>query len=213
VRRRDYNSAETTAAAILDYRAWRTDHLGVDVVDITRDPSGGTMSGERIREAMTRVTQFFRGNPDKGLVTDKAAVAKIERGLICRADGPNGAVLISDMPKSVGGDASAPTPGWFLRAALANCDATVIAMRAAQLGVELTHLQVTVESTSDDRGMFGIVSEVPPGPREVRVRVEIASESTAPAELQDIVRWAEEHSPVGDAIRRAISVTTEIETR
>ena len=60
-----------------------------------------------------------------------AAVAVLEGGgLRCRAEGPNGAVLVTDMPRPVGGTASAPTPGWMLRAALANCDATVIAMRA-----------------------------------------------------------------------------------
>jgi uncharacterized OsmC-like protein len=171
------------------------------------------MSGERIRDAVTRVTAFLRGNPGAASATDKAATATIQGGgLVCRAEGPHGAVLISDMPRAVGGDASAPTPGWFLRAALANCDATVIAMRAAQLGVELTRLQVTVESTSDDRGMFGIAPDVPPGPLEVRVMVELDAGNASPEQLRDIVHWAEQHSPVGDALRRAIAVTTEIRT-
>ena len=170
------------------------------------------MNSSRIREATSRVIQFFAENPDKGLVTDKAAVATVQSGLMCRAEGPHGAVLVSDMPKSVGGGGTAPTPAWFLRASLANCDATVIAMRAAQLGVTLTKLEVTVESISDDRGMFGLEAEVPPGPQSMRVRVTIASSEASPEQLREIVHWAERHSPVGDAIRRAIPTSLEIET-
>lgn len=170
------------------------------------------MDSSRIREATSRVIQFFAENPDKGLVTDKAAVATVQSGLMCRAEGPHGAVLVSDTPKSVGGGGTAPTPAWFLRASLANCDATVIAMRAAQLGVALSKLEVTVESISDDRGMFGLEAEVPPGPQSMRVRVAIASSESSPEQLREIVRWAERHSPVGDAVRRAIPTSLEIET-
>lgn len=169
------------------------------------------MSNAHIREAASRVIQFFAENPDKGPITDKAAVATVQSGLLCRAEGPHGAVLVSDMPKSVGGGAAAPTPGWFLRAALANCDATVIAMRAAQLGIALTKLEVTVESSSDDRGMFGLGVDIPPGPQSMRVRVAIASDAASADQLRDIVHWAEKHSPVGDALRRAIPTSLEIE--
>jgi uncharacterized OsmC-like protein len=120
--------------------------------------------------------------------------------------------LVSDMPSAVGGGGSAPTPGWFLRAALANCDATVIAMRAAQVGVELTRLQVTVDSVSDDRGMFGVGGDdVPAGPQSMRIRVVIAAHGASPEQLAEIVHWAEAHSPVGSAIRRATPMAMEIE--
>lgn len=168
------------------------------------------MSDTRIQEAIARVTQYFADNPDKGAVSDKAAVATVQGGLVCRAEGPNGATLISDMPKTVGGGGSAPTPGWFLRAALANCDATVIAMRAAQLGVELAHIEVAVDSTSDDRGIFGLGNGVPPGPQTIRVRVTIEGKGASAQQLREIVEWAEAHSPVGDAIRRAIPTQLEI---
>jgi uncharacterized OsmC-like protein len=115
------------------------------------------------------------------------------------------------MPKGVGGGGSAPAPGWLLRASLANCDTTGIAMRAAQLGVALTRLEVTVESLSDDRGMFGPGADVPPGSQSTRVRVAIASSEASADRLREIVRSAERHSPVGDAIRRAIPASMAIE--
>ena len=169
------------------------------------------MTIAHIQQSIEGVARFFAENPERGRTTDKAAVATVQGGLLCKAEGPNGAVLISDMPKGIGGGGTAPTPGWFLRAALANCDATVIAMRAAQLGVTLTKLEVTVDSVSDDRGMLGLKEGIPPGPQSMRIRVAIAADGAPPEQLRHIVEWAESHSPVGDAVRRAIPSSIEIE--
>ena len=169
-------------------------------------------STAHIRQSIDNVSRYFAEHPDKGRTADKAAVAVVEEGLRCRVEGPNGAVLVSDMPKPIGGGGAAPTPGWFLRAALASCDATVIAMRAAQLGITLSQLEVTVDGQSDDRGLLGVGGDdVLPGPISLRVRVHIAADGVAAGQLREIVDWAEAHSPVGDALRRVVSVATEIE--
>jgi uncharacterized OsmC-like protein len=62
------------------------------------------------------------------------------------------------MSTGVGGAATAPSPGWLLRASHVACDATLIAMRAAEEGVELSRLEVAVDSESDDRGILGMLS-------------------------------------------------------
>jgi uncharacterized OsmC-like protein len=169
------------------------------------------MTIAQIHQSIESVIKFYSEHPEKALSTDKTAVAVIQGELRCKAEGPNGAVLITDMPKGMGGGGAAPTPGWFLRAALANCDATVIAMRAAQLGVVLTRLEVTVDSYSDDRGLLGVGGTVPPGPLSMRVHVLIAADGASPEQLRQIVEWADSHSPVGDAVRRAIPSSTEID--
>lgn len=168
------------------------------------------MTMDHIKESLDRVAKHFMEHPLDALAQDKPAIAVLESGLRCRADGPNGAMLITDMPTPVGGTATAPTPGWYLRAAIANCDATVIAMRAAQLGIALSRLEVTVDSESDNRGLLGIADAVPPGPLSVRVCVRIAAEGASASQLHELVRWAEQHSPVNDAVRRAVPVTTEV---
>lgn len=82
------------------------------------------MTISRIQQSIEGVTRVFSEHPEKGLATDKATVATLQDGLVCRAEGPHGALLVADMRKSVGGSASALTPGWMLRAALAGgrCD-------------------------------------------------------------------------------------------
>jgi hypothetical protein len=48
-------------------------------------------------------------------------------------------------------------------------------MEAARDGIELTELEVSVESESDFRGVLGVDSSVNPGPLAVRVRTRVAA--------------------------------------
>jgi uncharacterized OsmC-like protein len=82
-------------------------------------------------------------------------------------------------------------------------------MRAAHQGIELTTVEVVVDSESDDRGILGIDDKVPAGPFEVsvRVRIEVAGQAS---EVEEIVRWAHDHCPVQDLTARAVPVTLEI---
>ena len=48
-------------------------------------------------------------------------------------------------------------------------------MRAAQLGVTLSTLEVTVDSESDDRGLLGMDDTISAGPLNVRARVRIGA--------------------------------------
>jgi uncharacterized OsmC-like protein len=169
------------------------------------------MSERTIGEAIAGARDYLRGHPDEGRSRDPAATATIDSGLRCQVTGPRGASLVSDMTTGVGGRASAPSPGWLLRAAFAACDATVIAMRAAEEGIILSRLEVDVDSESDDRGLLGI-DEAPAGPLSISVRIAIAADGVDEARLREIVDWARDHSPVDDAIRRAVPVKVEIDT-
>lgn len=170
------------------------------------------MTHERIRQAIERATEYLSEHPADARSTDSVALATIVDGLVVRVSGPNGETLTTDMVPSVGGTASAPSPGWLLRAAEASCVATVIAMRAATLQIELDVLEVSVDSESDDRGILGIDASVPAGPLSGRVRVRIVAEGVPPAALDEIARWGVAHCPVCDALEREVPVTTEVTT-
>jgi uncharacterized OsmC-like protein len=166
---------------------------------------------ESIRSAIETASGHLTEHPEAAVATDAAATAVSEKGLRFRVEGPQGAV-ISDMSKSVGGGATAPTPGWLLRAALASCDATLVAMEAARDGVELTDLKVRVESESDFRGILGVSDSVHPGPLAVGVRIQLAAANATEDQLREIVQRAESRSPVRDALVREVSMTTETVT-
>src|SRR5262249_57579333 len=82
-------------------------------------------------------------------------------GLVFRHNVPGGKTKIN-MPPPMGGQASAETPGWYMRAGLASCIATMIATRAAQLGIILDLLEVTILSEVDWRGPLGLDDSVVP---------------------------------------------------
>jgi uncharacterized OsmC-like protein len=166
---------------------------------------------ESIRNAIETASGHLREHPDAAAGTDAAATAVLEDGLRFRVEGPNGQVT-SDMSESVGGRATAPTPAWLQRAALASCDATLVAMEAARDGIELTDLTVTVDSETDFRGILGVDDTIRPGPLAVRVRIELAAANATEDQLREVVQRAESRSPVRDALERAVSMTTEIVT-
>jgi uncharacterized OsmC-like protein len=162
--------------------------------------------------ALVQTKTALASNGNAGPSTDRPATAVMQDGLRCRVEGPDGWQVFTDMPSPVGGAASAPTAAWVLRAAWAACDATVIAMRAAELGIELDELEVIAESESDFRGLLGVGEDVLPGPVSATIRVRIAADGVEQDRLREIVEWADAHSPVGDALRRQVPVAVEVST-
>jgi len=77
------------------------------------------MSQREIRDKIEAAVAYLTKNPDEARYTDSPAVATVAdpQGLRVEVTGPDGARLSTDMPASVGGSNSAPSPGWFLRAA------------------------------------------------------------------------------------------------
>ncbi|MFL5778563.1 MAG: OsmC family protein [Chloroflexota bacterium] len=163
-----------------------------------------------IASAIAAARNYLLDHPDEARYSDSAATATLDDGLRVGVTGPDGASISTDMPGSVGGTASAPSPGWFLRAAHASCVATLIAMRSAEVGIALRRLEVTVDSESDDRGILGAAEDVPAGPLRSCVTVSIAADEASRPRLRDVVDWAVRHCPVDDAVRRAIPVSLEV---
>ena len=170
------------------------------------------MAADAIRTAIQAASEYLAQHPEEARSTDSAATATLIDGLVVRVTGPTGATITTDMVPSVGGTATAPSPGWLLRAAEASCVVTLIAMRAAMLGVTLDTLEVTVDSESDDRGLLGIDDAVPAGPMSGRVGVRLTAADVDSATLEAIARWGVKHCPVCDALERPVPVTTEVST-
>lgn len=169
-------------------------------------------TSSHIGQSIEIARKYLAEHPEEARYTDSAATAVVEDGLRCRVEGPGGATLYTDMPAGVGGESTAPSPGWFTRAGHASCEATLITMRAAELGIPLQRVEVVVDSESDDRGILAMDDEVPAGPLSTRTRVRISADGADPQVLHELVEWAHRYSPVSDAIRRAVPMTVEVES-
>ena len=176
------------------------------------------MGQDEIRQAIEGALDYLAKNRADAKYTDSPATARLSEpnGLRVEVAGPDNARIETDMPTSVGGTNATASPGWYLRAAEASCVATMIAMRSAQLGIRLTNVEVTVDSESDDWGILGVGDDlgehVDAGPISTRVSVQIRAE-TDDATAHALVKWAVDHCPVTDAVRRAVPMTIEVATQ
>jgi uncharacterized OsmC-like protein len=169
------------------------------------------MSNAIIKQAIEKTAAIFAADPKKAYNRNAPLVIRLGVGLQCRIELPNGQTFATDMPPPMGGQASGPNPGLLLRMGLGSCLATVIAMRAATLGITLDLLEVAVESESDSRGLLGM-DGVPAAMSALRSKVKIAAHGVPPARLREVVEWADAHSPVGCTVRNPPALALEIET-
>jgi uncharacterized OsmC-like protein len=169
------------------------------------------MGESGIRQAIDNLSAAIAADPGKARAKNQPATARYTGGLTFEVTGPQGQRVATDMPPAMGGAASAPNPGWYFRGALASCTATVIAMRAAKLGIALQTLEVTVESDADHRGILGLDEKVSAGQKALRTVVKISGDA-APGKLRELVEWADAHSPVGCTLKDAppCSLTVEV---
>jgi uncharacterized OsmC-like protein len=162
-----------------------------------------------IAEAVARATDYLGGHPDEARYRDSAARARLTAGLVVDVTGPSGESLRTDMPTGIGGTATAPSPGWYLRAAAASCVVSLVAIRAAATGVALRSVDVEIDSESDDRGILGLDPAIPAGALSVRVVITIDGDADR-ATSEAIARWAVDQCPVTESLSRAVPLEVKV---
>ncbi|MBS0418846.1 MAG: OsmC family protein [Proteobacteria bacterium] len=169
-----------------------------------------------IAAALKRVEKVVLRSPQTGIHPDAPATARWTGGTKVTSTHANGTQFATDLPQAVGGEDSAVTPGWLLRAGLASCVATRIAMAAAEEGIELSQVEVVATSISDVRGLLDMVdaagARVSAGPRDVQLHVKIAAADATRAErLRLLVERSNRCSPVSCAVQELTPIGLQIE--
>jgi uncharacterized OsmC-like protein len=173
------------------------------------------MTMHAISTAIARVSAILRRRPEVGLHNDAPAIARWESGLRVVSGHENGTQIVTDMPIELGGSGNLVTPGWLMRAGLASCAATSIAMAAAAEHIELTALEVSASSRSDARGLLGVEevdgAPVNAGPLDVELTVRVCAEGAAPERLRALVEEGNRRSPVSSALCKLVPVSLRID--
>jgi uncharacterized OsmC-like protein len=167
------------------------------------------VSNLQARNALERAQRIFLEKPAAARRAGSIATAVWRNGLRCEINGPESEKAVTDMPAPMGGNGSGPSPGWLLRAGMASCAATSIAMRAAMLGIELGQLEVSVKSESDARGLVGI-PDAPTAFSDMRMSIRISADGVEESRLRELATWAGAHSPVSCTLRDSPPVTLDI---
>ena len=168
------------------------------------------MSAATIREALEKAERVFTAKPELAVFPTPVTTARMLDGLRCDITGPDGEHATADIKRALGGTESGPSPGWYLRAALASCSAIGITMRAAQLGIALRELEVSVCARVDFRGWFGL-ADVSSALSDLRMQVRIGADGVSAQQLRELVEWCDAHSAVGCTVRAGPKIDLDIE--
>jgi uncharacterized OsmC-like protein len=167
------------------------------------------MSNLSAKASLERAQRLFVEKPAAAKRPNTTATAVWRDGLLCEIAGPAGEKATTDMPEPMGGGGAGSNPGWLLRAGIASCAATAIAMRAAMLGIALRTLEVNVQSESDARGLVGI-PDASTALGNFRMSIRIGADGTDETTLRELAAWGEAHSPVSCTLRDRPPVAVDI---
>ncbi len=97
-------------------------------------------------------------------------------------------------------------PVEFLLHALAGCVTTTTVLHAAARGIQIERLSTELVGTIDVQGLLALDDAVPVGYEQIQIKMDIKADCSD-EELDDLLAFAKDHSPVCNTICRPIPVT------
>ena len=118
-----------------------------------------------------------------------------------------GVMFRSGAHAAVGGDGDVPCSADLLLAALAACQETTLRMVAANMGIDLEELEVSVEGDWDPRGTLAMGKEFPIGLTAIRCHTSVVVRGDERGERAErLLRSAEKYCVVLDTLRAGVPV-------
>jgi uncharacterized OsmC-like protein len=171
---------------------------------------------------LIQTVEDIKADPDIGLFTFRAvsswragthSIGRIHRFRHAGAEDQSRAapfVLEGDEPPVLLGENRGPNAVELLLQALAFCYAVGYAANAAARGIEIERMEYEVEGDFDVRPFLGL-----PGPRPgftgIRAKAVVSSPNANPEQLEELLRYVEETSPVRDSLVAEVPVETTLE--
>ncbi|MEW8535837.1 MAG: OsmC family protein [Candidatus Thiodiazotropha endolucinida] len=175
------------------------------------------MNSKQVRESQKPLRQKYTTEPGAAKVIDHArtrhADAQDPFHTTVEPMPGIGTTIPVGVHRAIGGPHDAPTPGDILCAALAACLDSTVRMIANLLGVELDHLEVSVDAEVDVRGTMLVNRDVPVGFQALRCHVDQRAKEGTPVELVERLCNAAEYSCIVlQTLRSPPPVHTEFST-
>lgn len=117
-------------------------------------------------------------------------------------------VITNGEPPVFLGNNEGANPVEFLLHALAGCLTTTIVLHAVARDIRIRELSTELEGTIDVQGVLGLDDTVPVGYKQIKIKLHIKADCTDD-ELDDLLSFAKEHSPVCNTVCRPVPVTIE----
>ncbi|MFX4227884.1 MAG: OsmC family protein [Porticoccaceae bacterium] len=99
----------------------------------------------------------------------------------------------------------------FLLHALAGCVTTTTVLHATARGIRIHKLSTELKGRIDVQGLLAMDDSVPVGYESIQINMDIEADCSD-EELDDLVAFARDHSPVCNTVCRPVPVMVERET-
>jgi uncharacterized OsmC-like protein len=106
------------------------------------------------------------------------------------------------------GNNEGANPVEFLLHALAGCVTTTFVLHATARGITIKELSTRLEGDLDLRGLLGLDDSVSPGYEQIRIEMNVEADCSE-AELDDLLAYTQQHSPVCNTVCRPVPVSIE----
>jgi uncharacterized OsmC-like protein len=117
-------------------------------------------------------------------------------------------VFTNGEPPVLLGHNEGANPVEFLLHALAGCVTTTTVLHAAARGIQLESLTTRLVGEIDLQGLLAL-EDVFPGYRGIRIEMEIKASNASDEQLDDLLQFAQAHSPVCNTVCRPVPVVIE----
>jgi uncharacterized OsmC-like protein len=117
-------------------------------------------------------------------------------------------VFINGEPPVLLGNNEGANPVEFLLHALAGCVTTTTVLHATARGINIRRLSTELVGEMDLQGLLALDDVAPVGYKSIRIRMDIEADASD-EEIDELLAFAEGHSPVCNTVCRPVPVTVE----
>ncbi|MFT5422276.1 MAG: putative OsmC-like protein [Phycisphaerales bacterium] len=114
-------------------------------------------------------------------------------------------VITADVPPALLGNNEGANPLEFLLHSLATCVTTTTVLHASARGIRIDELSTELEGDIDLQGLLALDPDATIGYEQIEMRVRIKADCTD-EELDDLLGFAECHSPICSMVSRSVPV-------
>jgi uncharacterized OsmC-like protein len=117
-------------------------------------------------------------------------------------------VFTNGEPPVLLGDNEGANPVEFLLHALAGCVTTTTVLHATARGIRIESISTRMRGKIDLQGLLGLDANVPSGYESIQIEMDVRADCSD-EELDDLLDFTREHSPVCNTVCRPVPVTVE----
>jgi len=111
-----------------------------------------------------------------------------------------------DFPNQFSGQGRGPTVCEACMGALGACLTQTIIGHATYRGIKLDSININVEGDLDMRGMTGISNDVRPGAQQLRVKMNIKSDTASKDQINELYEIGKRFSPAFETLTKGTSI-------